>query len=277
MSWRARLPPPLTALLLAMAIAASAAAASAAAAPATCIPLRVGYTDQHLPPYWLGEGKDVPNPPGAGVDFIKEAAKAAGFGCAPTWVRLPAVRLPVALASGDIDMAPLGEMNAYPPAIALPHDKSGNIDLDRAVHNMVVVLVRASDKLPAGIEPMAYFKGKVLGASQGFAYTRKLRAEGLSINDGGRDLERNLEKLKLGRLDGVVVAAVAPEHLRDALARHKGAIVLLPQPLLKSRVWLAFNSGYYREHRGQAEALWNWLLANRPRVGSMLGNSRKQD
>ena len=30
-------------------------------ATATCIPVRVGYMDQHRPPYWLGEGTDVPD------------------------------------------------------------------------------------------------------------------------------------------------------------------------------------------------------------------------
>ena len=247
-----------------------------AAATATCIPVRVGYMDQHRPPYWLGEGTDVPDPAGAAVDLMHDAVLGAGFGCAPVWVRLPIARLRVALANGDIDMSPMGELPSYPPEIALPRDKAGNIDLDRAMHNALIVLVRAGDKLPAGTQPMQHFKGKLLGVAQGQSYTARLRDAGLTIDDGARDLERNLEKLRLGRIDGVVVAAVSPEHLKAMLSRYKGAVVQLPQPLINTRVWLAFNDGFYRAHPVQVEALWTWLDVNRHRLGYVMQKYRKQ-
>lgn len=253
-----------------------AAALIPAAATATCIPVRVGYMDQHRPPYWLGEGADVPDPAGAAVDLMRDAVLGAGFGCAPTWVRLPIARLRVALAAGDIDMAPLGELPSYPPEIALPRDKAGNIDLERAMHNALIVLVRAGDKLPASTQPMQHFKGKLLGVAQGQSYAGRLRDAGLTIDDGARDLERNLEKLRLGRIDGVVVAAVSPEHLKATLARYKGAVVQLPQPLLNTRVWLAFNDTFYRAHPAQVEALWTWLDVNRHRLGYVMQKYRKQ-
>jgi hypothetical protein len=49
--------------------------------------------DQNRPPYWLGEGDKVPDPPGAAVDLIRDAVLGAGFGCTPVWVRLPVARL----------------------------------------------------------------------------------------------------------------------------------------------------------------------------------------
>jgi hypothetical protein len=73
------------------------------------------------------------------------------------------------------------------------------------LHNTLVVLVRATDKLPASTNPMSTFKGRVLGAPQGNSFITRLRESGLTIDDGGRDLDRNIEKLKLGRVDGVVV------------------------------------------------------------------------
>ena len=263
-------------LAAACAWAAIVLAGASAPATATCIPVRVGYMDQHRPPYWLGEGTDVPDPAGAAVDLMHDAVLGAGFGCPPVWVRLPIARLRVALANGDIDMSPLGELPAYPPEIALPRDKAGNIDLDRAMHNALIVLVRAGDKLPASTQPMQYFKGKLLGVAQGQSYAARLRDAGLTIDDGARDLERNLEKLRLGRIDGVVVAAVSPEHLKATLARYKGAVVQLPQPLINTRVWLAFNDHFYRAHPAQVEALWTWLDVNRHRLGYVMQKYRKQ-
>jgi ABC-type amino acid transport substrate-binding protein len=261
----------LTALLAMFATGAAMAAAD------TCIALRVGYIDQHRPPYFMGEGEQVPEPPGASVDLMRDAVQAAGFGCPPTLVRLPAARLRLALANGDIDMTPLGETATYPASIAVPRDKNGNVDLDRAMHNTLIVLVRAKDKLPASTQPMEYFKGKTLGAPQGLTSTPRLREAGLTIDDGGRDLDRNIEKLRLGRVDGVVVAAVLPAHLKLTLDRYKGAIVQLPLPLISTRVWLAFNDTYYRAHRPQVEALWTWLDVNRNRLGYTLEKYRKPD
>jgi hypothetical protein len=255
-----------------------AAAVFTAAAPvqaAECIPVRVGYMDQNRPPYWLGEGDKVPDPPGAAVDLIRDAVLGSGFGCAPIWVRLPAARLKVALAAGDIDLAPIGEMSFYPAEIALPRDKAGNIDLNRALHNQVLVLVRTQDKLPANTNPIQYFRGKTLGIPMGNSYAGRLREAGLTLDEGARDLDRNIEKLKLGRVDGVVVAAVAPAHLKQALARHKGSIEQLPQPLLNIRLWLAFNESFYRAHPHQSEALWTWLDTNRGRLGYVMQRYRK--
>ena len=240
-----------------------------------CIPVRVGYMDQNRPPYWLGEGDKVPDPPGAAVDLIRDAVLGAGFGCAPTWVRLPVARIKVALANGDIDLAPLGEQSFFPAEIALPRDKAGNIDMQRALHNQVWVLVRARDKLPLSTNPMQYFKGKTLGIAQGNSYVTRLREAGLTLDEGGRDLERNIEKLKLGRVDGVVVAAVAPAHLKQVLDKYKGEIVQLPQPLLNISLWLAFNDNFYRAHTQQSEALWTWLDKNRGRLGYVMQRYRK--
>ena len=240
-----------------------------------CIPVRVGYMDQHRPPYWLGEGDKVPDPPGAGVDLIRDAVLGGGFGCAPIWVRLPAGRLKVALDAGDIDLAPLGELSFYPAEIALPRDKAGNIDLKRAMHNQVLVLVRSKDKLPASTNPMQYFKGKTLGIPMGNSYAPRLRDAGLTLDEGARDLDRNIEKLRLGRVEGVVVAAVSPAHLKQTLDKYKGSIEQLPQPLLNIRVWLAFNDNFYHLHPQQAEALWTWLDTNRSRLGYVMQRYRK--
>ncbi|MFS2134736.1 hypothetical protein [Duganella sp. Dugasp56] len=246
-------------------------------AAGNCIPLRFGYMDQDRPPYWMGDGDKVPEPPGAAVDLVRDAVMGSGFNCLPTLVRLPVARLKVALEAGDIDMSTLGEQPSYPPEIALPRDKDGNVDRNRALHNTVVVLVRARDKLPASTNPMEYFRGKPLGATQGNAYTARLRESGLTIDDGARDLDRNIEKLKLGRVDGVLASLVKPEHLTATLKRYKGAIVQLPQPLINTRLWLAFNAGYYRAHHDQVEALWTWLDTNRGRLGYVMQKYRKQD
>lgn len=242
---------------------------------AGCVPLRVGYIDQHRPPYWLGEGEVVPEPAGASVDLIRAAVKGSGFNCPPTLVRLPAGRLKMALESGDIDMTPIGEQASYAAEIALPRDRDGNVDRNRAMPSTVVVLVRAKDRVPRDINPLEYCRGKMLGASQGSGYNRRLREMGLTIDDGARDLDRNLAKLKLGRVDAVVVSLVKPAHLEATLKRYGGSIVQLQQPLINTRLWMAFNASYYRAHPEQVEALWTWLDVNRLHMGDYVTKYRQ--
>lgn len=247
------------------------------AGAAGCIPVRFGYIDQNRPPYYLGDGVTVPEPPGATVDLMRDAVAGAGFGCPPTLVRLPPARLRLALVAGDIDFTTLGEQPSYPPEIALPRNKNGEIDVNRSLGNKLMVLVRARDKVPANADPMVYFKGKKLGAAQGNSYAARLRESGMTIDEGARDLDRNIEKLKLGRIDGVLVSAVKPGHVEAVLKRYRGEIVQLQQPMVSMRIWLAFNQGYYLAHREQVEALWSWLDANRSRLGYVIQKYKKAD
>ena len=260
-------------LFLALLLACSAVSG----VQAGCIPLRFGYIDQHRPPYYMGEGPAVPEQPGATVDLVRDAVQSSGFGCAPQLVRLPPARLRMALINGDIDLTTLGEMEVYPSEIALPRDKNGQVDVSRAQHNKLMVLVRAKDKIPAATLPMAYFKGRVLGAAQGNAFAARLREQGLTIDDGARDIERNIEKLKLHRIDGVIVGTVKPGHVEAMLKRYHGEIVQLPQPLVDTKLWLAFNQNFYQAHREHAEALWTWLDVNRSHLGNYSQKYRKAD
>ncbi len=168
-------------ILLMLAVAAPLAPA----AGVDCVHVRVGYMNQHRPPYWMGDGDKVADPPGASVDLIHDAVIAAGFGCEPSWVRLPVARLKVALAAGDIDMTTLGESAYYPAEIALPRDKAGNIDRNRAMHNTLVVLVRAKDKLLANANPMHYFPGKMPSAPEANNFVGRLCEPVLTRYTGG--------------------------------------------------------------------------------------------
>jgi len=98
---------------------------------------------------------------------------------------------------------------------------------------------------------------------------------GLTIDDGARDLDRNLAKLKLGRVDAVVVSLVKPAHLEATLKRYGGSIVQLQQPLINTRLWMAFNASYYRAHPEQVEALWTWLDVNRLHLGDFVTKYRQ--
>lgn len=243
---------------------------------AACPPVRIGYMDQERPPYWLGKGVELPDPPGVAVDYLRAAA-AAAMPCPLQFLRLPANRLRIALQTGAIDYLPIEERADLPPEVVLPRDRNGALDRSRAVHTSIIVLVRGADQLPADTVTPRYFQGRVIGAPYGAPYVEALREAGIKVDDGGRDLESNLGKLKLKRLDGVALTVGAVSDMDQSIAeRYGNEVVRLRLPLFSSNIWLATNPAYYAAHREQVEAVWTWMATHQHELSGMMAKySRK--
>jgi hypothetical protein len=236
-------------------------ASGAHAAPA-CDGMRLGYIDQHRPPFYMGNGAAEQMPPGAAVDLAREMAGVAG--CPLSTLRLPAPRIRVALARGQVDVAQIDADDSDTATYALPMNK-GVLDRDRALAQSVVVFVRASDKLPANTDPARFFKTHKVGVNHGARYAPQLRTAGVQIDDGAIDAPSNLEKVLLGRIDGFAVTLSAPASMDEFVNEHYGGkLVRLSHPLLRVNAWFAVNKAFYAAHRAQVEAMWDWVGANGP-------------
>lgn len=243
---------------------------------AACPPVRIGYMDQDRPPYWLGKGAEVPEPAGAAVDYLRLAA-AATLACPVQLVRLPAHRLRIALQTGAVDLLPIEERAELPAEVVLPRDRTGAPDRNRAIRTSIIVLVRASDQLAADTVTPRYFQGRVMGVPYGAPYAETLRAAGIKVDEGGRDLESNIGKLKLKRVDGVALTVGSPGDMDPAIAeRYGNDVVRLRVPLFSGNIWLATNPAYYAAHREQVEALWTWTSTHQNELSNLLSKySRK--
>lgn len=222
-----------------------------------CTPVRVGYSDRERLPYYVGNGAEVPERPGVLVELFRDAVRSGG--CAPVFVRLPAARVRMALASGKIDVAPTytpGDKQADYVVATTVH---GELDTRRALRSMAVVFVRSEDRLSPATDPQRYFKTHMLAANQGTMLASQLRAAGLQVDDGSVSSESNFDKLRLKRVDGFTVALMTPSALDPYL---NGQLARLDKPLSVSYVWLGANRDYYRRNREQVEAIWNWLGAH---------------
>ncbi len=254
----------------------SLALLATASAHAACPPVRIGYMDQDRPPYWLGKGSEVPEPPGVAVDYLRAAA-AATIPCPVQLVRLPANRLRIALQTGTVDYLPIEERADLPPETVLPRDRNGALDRSRAIHTSIIVLVRAADQLPADTVTPRYFQGRVIGVPYGAPYTDAVRDAGIKVDDGGRDLESNVGKLKLKRVDGVALTVGMAGDMDQAIAERYGSeVVRLRMPLFSGNIWLATNPAYYAAHHDQVEAIWTWMATHQNELSGMMARySRK--
>jgi len=227
-------------------------------AGAACSPIRIGYLDQHRPPYWLGQGPDIPARPGASVELVRRFAASAG--CPAELKRLPVLRIRPALIAGEIDFAPTDASAENVPGIAFPRDKNNKLDVERSSPLTIVAFVRAADHLAPDTDPFRHFQGRLVGTTLGSAYGQRLSQAGMQVDAGATNVARNFEKLRQHRIDGFVVSLVSAGDM-DAYvaARFHGEIVRLPQPLYADHIWLAANQAYYDLHRAQVEAMWTWL------------------
>jgi hypothetical protein len=230
-------------------------------ASGACTPLRLGYVNQHRPPYFLGSGSAESSAPGATVALIRDIASSAG--CPVISVRLPPLRLRKALDSGAIDAMLMDAAENDTRQFALPLTRNGKLDEDRAVRMYAVVFVRADDKLAADTDPLRYFASRRLGMNNGATLAVQLRTAGYTIDDGAQDASRNLEKLARGRIDGYGATMVSPDNLDSRIAATFGKqIVRLDTPLRTKHFWLAFTKAYYERNRGQVETMWYWMGAH---------------
>jgi len=225
---------------------------------ADCGTIRIAYPDQHRPPYWMGNGATVPDPPGASVEFLRELA--ASGGCSVTLVRLPMMRLRSSLVSGAVDMAPVDITADGQPGIVMPRDAQGKPDTKRATTLAVVAFVRARDGLAHDADPMEVVRGKRVGVMYGSSYAQRLEKAGAILDQGAPTVPSNFDKLQLGRIDFAVVPLLVASDMDKYVADHyKGELVRLEKPVFKSFNWVATNPDFYAAHRREVESLWNWI------------------
>jgi hypothetical protein len=242
--------------LMALALALLANGAMAA-----CAPVKVGYSNQHVPPYYMENSQVEASPPGAAVDLIRELL--ALHGCPMISVRLPPLRIVQALEAGTIDMAPAAAPTPEMKATVYPLDKQGALDRERSLKMYTMVFVRAEDKLARDGDPLKLLAGKKLATNFGAPYAALLRQQGFDIDDGALNMGRNFEKLLRHRVDAVIISLTAPSDM-DAvlLSDHGSSIVRLEKPIRQANIWIATSRQFYTSHRDTAESIWTWLGAN---------------
>jgi hypothetical protein len=224
-----------------------------------CEPIRIGYVNQERPPYYLG-ATSVPAKPGASAELFQRFA--ASVGCDASLRRLPVNRIIPSLAAGQLDFAPLDSSSKDIAQLVFPRDKNSQLDLARAVPINIVVFVRSADQIPAATEPAKYFRDRLLGVTLGATYRTRIQGLGLKIDSGAVDIARNLDKLKLSRIDGFAVSVTSPSDMDSYVAqKYKGAIVRLAQPLFTDHIWIAASESYYAAHPARVEKMWTWLGA----------------
>lgn len=227
------------------------------AAGAQACTLRLGYTSQNAPPYYVG-ADTVAKAPGAIVELLQEMAASRSCTVAPQ--RLPTARLLWALNTGQIDAVVMTTPPADMAQVVLPLDSRGKPDASRGLPQFTMIYVRAGDRELASQNSAAFLRGRRVGVTHGVSFAEELREAGMQVDDGAANARRNFDKLKLNRVDAVAVSLNTPADMDDMLAReYGGQLVRLERPFRTRSLWLMVNRTYYNAHKPAVEGMWTWL------------------
>lgn len=236
---------------------------SSSAFAAPCGIVKVGYTDQPRPPFFLGSGHETPEPPGMAVELIRNSF--AALNCRVHFKRYPPARLASALSQGAVDFSFVGLGPKLRREITVPTLSNGNVDRQRALHLKGVVFVRAKDGISPVVLPSVYFRSHALAAYKELQVFNALPSETIVVDYGGKDIWANFEKLRLSRVDGVMAALFDVRSMDEIiLFRYQGSIVRMPIPLTSIDLTLATNASFKLQNPLLVAQTWNQIRDNWP-------------
>jgi len=230
------------ALLVGTVIAAFTAAAAA-------VEMRLGYPDQAVPPFLIGNGDQIPAAPGIAIELVQRALREAGG--EPVLSRMPLARVEASLRAGRLDGLPCVAYTAERAAFLVFPTHNGTPDATRRCTSLNYVLYQRRGGQVAWDGRTLRMNGPV-GILRGSAIEEPLRAMGLELVDRGR------------------IAAIATlENLGDhhlRLSSERGHFEKLAPPLSSTHYYLAVTTRFYARHPDFVERLWRRVGALRDPV-----------
>lgn len=234
-------------------ILAAVVCGQALAAPAPPCPpsVRVGFNDTDSPPMLMGRGERFQDPPGWQVVAVRTALDRLGCLRTAELVRLPARRLGILLAQGDMDFALLlGVTPERLQTLRFPLDARGQPDAAWApVFGQLVLYARAGTPPPVNWDGRTLPPGWRVGAIGGtvqeaVARERQWPVETITASDFG------LQMLNARRFDLLLASreALSPE-VRAGVAEW-GVAARLP-------FFAPASASFAQQHPAWTRAFWN--------------------
>ena len=213
--------------------------------------IKVGYADEELFPYAMGDGDIQPEPPGIYIEIINRAAKELGITI--KYQRLPTKRAQEFLKVGEINgyfslsyTKERLELGSYPM-------KNGNIDGTRRLGTLSYYLYKL-EKSPVDYDGKTIKNAKMaIGANLGYSIIADIKKMGFSVEEA-KTIDLNLKKLQADRICAFAGQDVATdEHIKTG---KYGNIVKIPIPLTSKDYFFMFSNQYMEKHSESAEKFW---------------------
>lgn len=237
-------------------------------APAFAEPvkLRIGYNDNSAFPYFLGQGSEIPEPPGLSLDILRLVGETLGVEI--QFIRKPGPRVLAELGHNKLDA---GFIFSYKPAreaYGRYPMANGQVDGRRRMAVLSYMLyVPHGSRIDWNGEEITGDLNRPIGANIGYSIVADLRKRGVPVEES-KSTQQNFLKLLAGRLAGVAdQEIVADAHLR--LEGIEG-VAKRPVPLATKDYFLIFSHQFYDHHPQLAEKIWDTIAELRDETQDQL-------
>jgi polar amino acid transport system substrate-binding protein len=232
---------------------------------AQACPINIVYSDQASPPYYLGNGEQIPEHPGVAVELVNLAA--AKVGCKINWKRLPGRRALRELEAGSVDAMLLLSYNTeralyavYPMLGATPDAAFSLATLSYSVY------VQGGQALKWDSKQFSPTPSLV-GANSGYSVAEELRNLGLNVEETPSTTS-NLRKLLMGRITAYVGQDFQVDQVIEAA--HMANLQKLPMPFSSKDYYLPFSKKFFQASPVAALQLWRQIAEVRKTHGKDL-------
>lgn len=216
--------------------------------------LKIGYADEELRPFAMGNGQQRPQPPGIYIELINQVASELGI--TVSYQRQPTKRGQHLLKMGELDA--YFSLSYRQDRLDLGHFpmQNGEPDASKRIGSIAYHLYKL-DKSRIDYDGKTIKNvGGPIGVNLGYSIADDIRKMGLTVEEV-KSTEANLKKLQLGR-----IAAFAGQDVdTDVWLEQKdyANIVKLPTPLASKDYFLLFSKQYLAAHPDIAHKFWTRL------------------
>lgn len=232
-----------------------------AVANASEVVLRMVYSVEKSYPNMMGQGPEIPNPPGIVIDIIKQTAK--DIGVKIELRRLPDKRLFVHLKNGKADgnfshsfSKDRMEFGVYPM-------KNGEPDSDKRTNTAQYYLYKSKGSSLQSTAESLTQNGTLIGAQLGFSIVNDLTALGAKVTEV-ESSESLFKMLETGRVNGIAIH----DNEGDFYVKTNklNQIEKVEPPLKTKHYYLMFSHQFVEKHPQIAEKFWNRIGEIREKV-----------
>ena len=220
--------------------------------------LEFAYLNQPSLPFISASAPDEALP-GVAIELVRAAAQ--GIGCKARFVRRPGKRVLAETAAGMHAGALMYSFSIERARKLVFPMAAGKLDAERRMARLNYYLYRpVGGTLDWDGKRLLHVNG-ALGVNLGYAVADDLRALGARrIEEVGTTVQ-NLEKMRMGRIDGFAMHDYGVDPLLR-LPRYAG-IEKVPPPLSTRDYYLALSPRFVRQEAALAQRLWDAIAQQR--------------
>lgn len=224
--------------------------------------LKVGVQDTNGSPVILGEGSDLANPPGIGIDILFLVAQDLDIVLEIS--RRPNTRVHYEFSKGVFDASGFYSYKKEREKEGVfPRNKKGELDKSKSVSRQSYYFY-APNNTSISWNGQQLIGAKLVGANSGYSVVTNLKNMGLDVNEV-KTIKQNLMMLAAGHTQAYAAQDAALDPI--IASYHQWSHLIKIGPAIKTKeYYFMFSHSFYNKNKKMANIIWDKISEVRSSV-----------